>query len=251
MYNGETLFHGPLLQGLREATSITSDGLDARCVEVPLDAAQAGQFGDTRSVIDGFAADVMMQAALVWVRETHGFACLPSGFASMEWYRSLPAGGEYFLSLRITSSTATTVIATCTMHDQAGTAYMVGRDLTLVINKTLKYGSGAAPQAATGAVATNGVKGFAAQPKGSKLTAEIDYQRSQAVKYAATGKPLLWDFDDLLMYAEGDIAPVFNKHLSGTHPPWSVVDQYRRRVRLPQREYLLCSRVTKMEATTG
>ena len=251
MYNGETLFHGPLLQGLREATSITSDALDARCVEVSLDAAQAGQFGDTRSVIDGFAADVMMQAALVWVRETHGFACLPSGFASMEWYRSLPAGGEYFLSLRITSSTATTVIATCTMHDQAGTAYMVGRDLTLVINKTLKYGSGAAPQAATGAVATNGVKGFAAQPKGSKLTAEIDYQRSQAVKYAATGKPLLWDFDDLLMYAEGDIAPVFNKHLSGTHPPWSVVDQYRRRVRLPQREYLLCSRVTKMEATTG
>ena len=44
---------------------------------------------------------------------------------------------------------------------------------------------------------------------------------------------------------------MFNKHLSGTHPPWSVVDQYKRRVRLPQREYLLCSRVTKMEATTG
>ena len=189
MYNGETLFHGPLLQGLREATSITSDALDARCVEVPLDAAQAGQFGDTRSVIDGFAADVMMQAALVWVRETHGFACLPSGFSAMEWHRSLPAGGEYFLSLRITSSTATTVIATCTMHDQAGTVYMVGRGLTLVINKTLKYGSGAAPQATTSAVATNGAPSFAAQPKGSKLTAEIDYQRSQAVKYAATGKP--------------------------------------------------------------
>ena len=33
---------------------------------------------------------------------------------------------------------------------------MVGRGLHVVINKTLKYGSGAAPQATAGAVATNG-----------------------------------------------------------------------------------------------
>jgi 3-hydroxymyristoyl/3-hydroxydecanoyl-(acyl carrier protein) dehydratase len=63
--------------------------------------------------------------------------------------------------------------------------------------------------------------------------------------------PLLWDYNELLQYAEGDIAPVFNKHLSGDHPPWSLVDTYRRRVRLPQREYLLVSRVTKMDATTN
>ena len=181
----------------------------------------------------------MMQAALVWVRETHGFACLPSGFQSMEWYRALPAGGEYLLSLRVTSSSATAVTADCTMHDQAGTAsnpnpnpnpnpndqagtvsnpnpspnpnpnqagtaYMVGRGLNVVINKTLKYGSGAAaPQPTAGATATNAMVTKTAQPKGSKLTAEIDYQRAQAKKYAATGKPLLWDFDDLLTYAEG------------------------------------------------
>lgn len=62
---------------------------------------------------------------------------------------------------------------------------------------------------------------------------------------------MIWNFDDLLQYAEGDIAPVFNKRLSGTHPPWQLVDSFRRRVRLPQREYLLCSRVTEMQATTG
>ena len=189
----------------------------------------------------------MMQAVLVWIRQTHGYASLPSGFAGMEWHRPLPKGGEYFLSLRIISSSPTTVVATCTMHDAAGCAYLVGRDLHLTINKTLKYcANGAA--ITTVASASDG-SGFGT--KGSKLTAEIDYQREQARKYAATGKPLLWDFDDLLTYAEGPIAPVFNKHVSGTHPPWSVVDQYKRRVRLPQREYLLCSRVTKMEATTG
>merc|ERR1719183_1093408 len=189
----------------------------------------------------------MMQAVLVWIRQTHGYASLPSGFAGMEWHRPLPKGGEYFLSLRIISSSPTTVVATCTMHDAAGCAYLVGRDLHLTINKTLKYcANGAA--ITTVASASDG-SGFGA--KGSKLTAEIDYQREQARKYAATGKPLLWDFDDLLTYAEGPIAPVFNKHVSGTHPPWSVVDQYKRVCRLPQREYLLCSRVTKMQATTN
>ncbi|KAL3920228.1 MAG: hypothetical protein SGPRY_005332 [Prymnesium sp.] len=87
--------------------------------------------------------------------------------------------------------------------------------------------------------------------KGSMLEREIEYQRAQARKYKATGKPLLWDFDDLLQYAEGDIAPVFNKHLSGEHPPWEVIDTYAKCCRLPQREYLLCSRVTKMSATTN
>jgi len=91
--------------------------------------------------------------------------------------------------------------------------------------------------------------GFGA--KGSALQAEIDYQRVQAKKYAASGKPLLWDFDDLLEYAEGNIAPVFNKHLSGTHPPWALIDTYSKCCRLPMREYLLCSRVTKMNATTN
>jgi len=56
--------------------------------------------------------------------------------------------------------------------------------------------------------------------KGSALEYEIEYQREQARKYKG---PLLWDFDDLLEYAEGNIAPVFNKHLSGSHPPWAEV----------------------------
>jgi len=94
------------------------------------------------------------------------------------------------------------------------------------------------------------VKGEAStkNPGGQRLAREIEYQREQGKKYKG---PLLWDFDDLLVYAEGDIAPVFNKHKSGIHPDWSLVDTFSRRVRLPQREYLLCSRVCSMNATTN
>ena len=82
----------------------------------------------------------------------------------------------------------------------------------------------------------------------SPLQREIDYQHQRAKAYKG---PLIWDYDDLLQYAEGDIAPVFNKQLSGAHPPWSTIDSYSRRVRLPQRDYLLVSRVTHMSATTN
>eukprot|EP00939_MAST-03C_sp_MAST-3C-sp1_P002650 g2650.t1 len=82
-----------------------------------------------------------------------------------------------------------------------------------------------------------------------KLGQELAYHRARAKTYKG---PLIWDFDDLLEYAEGKIAPVFNKQLSGDgQPSWDLVDTYRRRVRLPAREYLLVSRVTHMNATTG
>ena len=48
----------------------------------------------------------MMQAVFVWVRAQTGFASLPpSGIGEMRWYRELPAGGDYFLSLKVTSKT--------------------------------------------------------------------------------------------------------------------------------------------------
>lgn len=55
-------------------------------------------------------------------------------------------------------------------------------------------------------------------------------------------KPCIWDYDDLVEYAEGDIANVFGND-------YAVIDSYSRRVRLPTTDYLLVSRVTKLDAT--
>ena len=77
------------------------------------------------------------------------------------------------------------------------------------------------------------------------LQNEIEYQRRRAKEYIAAGNPPpIWDYDDLLEYAEGDIAKVYG-------PEYAIIDTYRRRVRMPQREYLLCSRVTKLDARTN
>lgn len=54
-------------------------------------------------------------------------------------------------------------------------------------------------------------------------------------------KTVVFDYDELLEFAEGDIAPVFG-------PEFKIIDSYQRRVRLPAREYLLVTRVTKLDA---
>ncbi|MEC4727111.1 3-hydroxyacyl-[acyl-carrier-protein] dehydratase FabA [Shewanella sp. D64] len=55
-------------------------------------------------------------------------------------------------------------------------------------------------------------------------------------------KPCIWNYADLVEYAEGDIAKVFG-------PDYAIIDSYSRRVRLPTTDYLLVSRVTKLNAT--
>ncbi|MBB1268181.1 beta-ketoacyl synthase N-terminal-like domain-containing protein [Shewanella sp. SR44-3] len=54
-------------------------------------------------------------------------------------------------------------------------------------------------------------------------------------------KPCIWNYADLVEYAEGDIAKVFG-------PDYAIIDSYSRRVRLPTTDYLLVSRVTKLDA---
>jgi len=59
-----------------------------------------------------------------------------------------------------------------------------------------------------------------------------------------SGKTVIWNEQDLLTFAEGKIADVFGKE-------FSPIDSYKRRVMLPMPPYLLVSRVTKLQATTG
>lgn len=53
---------------------------------------------------------------------------------------------------------------------------------------------------------------------------------------------IIYDSADLLEFAEGKIGKVFG-------PAYQIIDSYPRRVRLPTTDYLLVSRVTKLDAT--
>ncbi|MGI2261187.1 beta-ketoacyl synthase N-terminal-like domain-containing protein [Shewanella sp. GXUN23E] len=79
------------------------------------------------------------------------------------------------------------------------------------------------------------------QPEMPDQSAAADHA-SPAPMTGAGRKDCIWDYEDLLEYAEGDIARVFG-------PQYAEIDSFRRRVRLPSRDYLLVSRVTKLDAT--
>ena len=64
---------------------------------------------------------------------------------------------------------------------------------------------------------------------------------SSCIEFHQDEKSCIWDYKDLQEYAEGDIANVFG-------PDYAIIDSYARRVRLPTTDYLLVSRVTKLDA---
>ena len=52
---------------------------------------------------------------------------------------------------------------------------------------------------------------------------------------------IIWDYEDLVEFAEGDIGKVFGAE-------YNIIDGYSRRVRLPTTDYLLVTRVTELDA---
>ncbi|WP_394147511.1 beta-ketoacyl synthase N-terminal-like domain-containing protein [Shewanella atlantica] len=78
-----------------------------------------------------------------------------------------------------------------------------------------------------------------------KTTPELKPDHANVPPYTAPIpelKPCIWNYADLVEYAEGDIANVFGSD-------YAIIDSYSRRVRLPTTDYLLVSRVTKLDAT--
>ena len=59
-------------------------------------------------------------------------------------------------------------------------------------------------------------------------------------KIDATGKKVVFDYDDLLEFAGGRIAEVFGQD-------YAIIDSYERCVRLPLDPYLLVTRVTELK----
>ena len=161
LYDGRTLFHGAALQQLRSVVEINDAGLKARATHIALGSAAEGQFSGGHTVVDGFAADHMLQAMLVWCRHKYGVASLPSSMGRLEWYRPLPTNGEYYVSLQITSSNASSkeqhvaggAVGNCFFHDASGVCFLAGHDLAVTLNETLEYRLGGPTATATPAAA--------------------------------------------------------------------------------------------------
>ncbi|NRA62455.1 MAG: 3-hydroxyacyl-[acyl-carrier-protein] dehydratase FabA, partial [Psychrobium sp.] len=79
---------------------------------------------------------------------------------------------------------------------------------------------------------------------GFKIKGPVGYDYPPLVLKERYSQPenVIWDYEDLVEFAEGDIGKVFGAK-------YNIIDGYSRRVRLPTTDYLLVTRVTELDAT--
>ncbi|WP_112106141.1 type I polyketide synthase [Parafrankia sp. Ea1.12] len=92
IYTGATLFHGPLLQGIRR---IVARGDDRLVVECRLDGAEVGRGAFAGALHDPVLADLLLHGPSVLGRWLTGQACLPLAVGRIDYRAPLPAGEPF------------------------------------------------------------------------------------------------------------------------------------------------------------
>ena len=139
LYNGTTLFHGPVFQEVEEVVRSSPAGIMVKCRK----RSSVGSFrelGQYAGKEDSIALDVVMQTFLIWARHERGCAALPTGCKHIEYFGTLKENQEYFTSLSADkmSMQDATWNAKFNVHDKAGHIFIRGV-ATVTLHEGLTY----------------------------------------------------------------------------------------------------------------
>ncbi|MFD4596527.1 SDR family NAD(P)-dependent oxidoreductase [Streptomyces sp. NPDC058464] len=115
-YADGTLFHGPSLRGLRRVLESAEARLVLEC-SLAEHRPAGGAFGSARYAPG--TADLLLQAALVWMRANRDTATLPVGVARAELFEALPDGEPFLVVVEPdrANGTGTTLTVTACAPD--------------------------------------------------------------------------------------------------------------------------------------
>ncbi|MEV5438959.1 SDR family NAD(P)-dependent oxidoreductase [Streptomyces sp. NPDC052682] len=111
LYSDGTLFHGASLRGLRRILRAEESRLVIECA-VREHRPQGGAFGSSRYAPG--TADLLLQAALVWMRRYRDTACLPTAVSRVDLYEPLPDGEPFAVVVEPVSANGTSASLTVT-----------------------------------------------------------------------------------------------------------------------------------------
>jgi NADP-dependent 3-hydroxy acid dehydrogenase YdfG len=117
LYRDGTLFHGPSLRGIRTLASVRQDRLVLRCRLADAPVAHGSYAARRHSPV---LTDLLLQAALVWVRRFRGTASLPTAVDEMSYWEPLPDDGEFLLAVTDVQPGRTSVGCTVTAYAPDG-----------------------------------------------------------------------------------------------------------------------------------
>jgi hypothetical protein len=131
LYDGGTLFHGPIFQGIKKVMNNSMEKMTLLGNLGKINLRDQGQFPITS--MNPFATDLMFQAMLVWVRQNRNLGSLPLKFWKMVNYRSIPQDQDFYISVDVDSTTETNLKANVILHDEAGQIYSqaLGAEVTM------------------------------------------------------------------------------------------------------------------------
>ncbi|MEV4314046.1 SDR family NAD(P)-dependent oxidoreductase [Actinocrispum sp. NPDC049592] len=135
-YADGTLFHGPSLQGIAKMTS------DRKIFECDLCTTPLADGAYATDTYDPFKADLLLQAALVWVRHQRGVASLPVAVGTVECHKPLPQG-PFRVLVEQTGEVESRVMCTVTACAPNGEVLLRFRGVDLVCSQALKFAVGA------------------------------------------------------------------------------------------------------------
>ncbi|MFK5894811.1 MAG: SDR family NAD(P)-dependent oxidoreductase [Pseudomonadota bacterium] len=130
------LFHGPILQGLKNILNINKDGLTVECQLDSLNSNINGQF-DTDS-FDPVVADVMLQTPELWLSLESDKGGLPSSISKIEHFELIEQGMKFYITLEIESITQSNMTSVLIAHDKDGKIYSKFTGVNFTISKKMR-----------------------------------------------------------------------------------------------------------------
>lgn len=150
LYRDGTLFHGPVLQGVKRVLDIRKGRIILECSLPALTPDQQGQF--LLQTSNPFIYDAIVQSLLIWTQQYYQSPCLPSRLARLEQYKAIPFNQSCLVDLRIVSHTETSVVADIFVVDTDGNIYVKFTHLQGTISHLLKRFIGVKTATTTGTI---------------------------------------------------------------------------------------------------
>lgn len=136
MTQGAQLFHGNAFRGIQQVVHIDEQSLILKCRLPSLAAREQGQF--PANSFNLFINDVGLQLPLLWLMQQSDKAGLPAAIGAIEQYSPLDFDQTFYASMRITSQTATLLLADITLHDKLGNVYSRFEKVKFTVSTTLR-----------------------------------------------------------------------------------------------------------------
>lgn len=135
LYEDGTLFHGRAFRGVDRVLNVNSGRLTLCCVAPEVPEVEQGQF--PIRALNGYVADVVFQAQVVWARLHYGAASLPLHAERGEQFRPLEFEEPLYVTLEVRSHAAHKLVADTYVHDAQGRLSLRVRGSEVTISKQL------------------------------------------------------------------------------------------------------------------